>query len=75
MSKMVHDLFMIAVEGTDFVVTATCRYVGDENNRGSISFTKCVYEVRIPKDTAETMTVDEMFQEAKKVFRSVKGDF
>ena len=69
---MEHNLFMIAVEDEDFVVTATCS--PNEQNQESISFTKCVYEVRIPQTTAEKMTADEMFQEATEVFHSVKGD-
>ncbi len=71
---MDHELFMIAAENGNFIVKGTCKYARVDDDSGAPRFTKCAYEVTIPKETAQDMSVDEMFHEAMGIFRSAKDD-
>lgn len=67
---MEHELFMINSEGSYFRVTIVCR-----NRAGAGQLEKLVYEVAIDRDKGETMTVQQMFDEAQQVFRLAKSGF
>lgn len=69
MSTDDHSLFMVAVEGENLVVTIVWTPRKEESR-----FRKCVYEVVIPRKRAANLSVDQLFDEAFKIFQSIKED-
>ena len=70
MAKMEHELFMVAVEGQSIVVTVICAYPDEGDRPSPTGFHKCTYQVSIPRERAEDLTVDQLFEEARTTFLS-----
>ena len=65
-------LGLLSTEGFSSAALVIAR--GSDDNPDLVSFRKCVYEVEIPRETGKNMSVDQMFEEAMKIFHSVKED-